>query len=90
MKELPAPVHAKRMKVAPFGSLERFRTEDPVFGSDACDATNAANESTVTGDQHTCSTDRTATETLSEDGIDLEMTPVEVAIKTTNGQGHDV
>ena len=31
MKELPSPVHAERMKVAPFGSLERFRTEEPVF-----------------------------------------------------------
>ena len=30
MKELPSPVHAERMKVAPFGSLDRFRTEKPV------------------------------------------------------------
>ena len=49
MKELPSPVHAERMKVAPFGSLERFRTEEPVFGSGARDATDVANESTVTG-----------------------------------------
>ena len=31
MKELPSPVHAERMKVAPFGSLERLRTEEAVF-----------------------------------------------------------
>ena len=45
------PVHAERMKVAPFGSLELFRTEEPVFETDACEATDAAaNEKTVTGD----------------------------------------
>ena len=53
MKELPSPVHAGRIKVAPFGSLERFRTEEPVLGSDACDAADASNESTVTGDRYT-------------------------------------
>ena len=42
MKELPSPVHAERMKVSPFGSLERFRTKEPVFGSDAYEATDAA------------------------------------------------
>ena len=30
MKEIPSPVHAERMKMAPFGSLDRFRTEKPV------------------------------------------------------------
>ena len=35
MKELPSPVHAERMKVAPFGSLERFRTVEPIFENDA-------------------------------------------------------
>ena len=40
-------------------------------------------------------TDHTATETVdieqvSDDGVDMEMTPVEVATQTTNGQGHDV
>ena len=29
-------------------------------------------------------------ETLPEDGIDLEMTPIEVVTQTTNGQDHDV
>ena len=90
MKELPSPVHAERMKMARFGSLERFRTEALVFGSDACEVTDAANESTITGVRHTRSTDQTAMETLPEDGIDMEMTPVEVATQTTNGQGHDV
>ena len=91
MKELPSPVHAERMIVAPFGSLIRFRTEEAVFESDTCEATDAAtNEPTVTGNRHTRSTDQTATETLSEDGIVLEMTPVEVATQTTNGQDHDV
>ena len=90
MKELPSPVHDERMKVAPFGSLERFRTEEPVFESDACDATDAANESTIMGDRHTRSTDQTASVTLSEEGVDMKMTPEEVATQTTNGQGHDV
>ena len=40
MKELPSPVHAERMKVAPFGSLERFRTEEPIFGSVAGEPSN--------------------------------------------------
>ena len=96
IKELPSPVHAERMKVAPFGSLERFRIVEPVFGSDACVATDAAaNEPTVKGDRHTRLTDLTATETvdveqLSEDGVDLEITSAEVATQTTNGRGHDV
>ena len=96
MKELPSPVQAEQMKVAPFGSLERFRTEEPVFGSDAYEATDAnENEPTAKGDRHTTLTDRTATgtvdvEQLSEDCVDLEMTPVEVATQTTNGQGLDV
>ena len=90
MKELPSPVHAERMKVAPVGSLERFRTEELVFGSDICEARDAANETTVTGDRHTRSTDQTAMKTLPEDGVDLKMTPVEVATQATNGQGHDV
>ena len=52
--------------------------------------TDTASESTVTGDRHTWSTDQTATETLSEDGVDMEITPVEVATQSTNGQGYDV
>ena len=52
MKELPSPVHAEWMKVAPFGSFERFRTEKPVFGNDACEATDAATiEPVVTGNK---------------------------------------
>ena len=96
MKELSSHVHAERMKVAPFGSLERFRTEEAVFESDTCEATDAAtNEPTVTGDRHTRLTDYTATETVdigqvSDDGVDMEMTPVEVATQTANGQGYDV
>ena len=41
MKGLPSPVHAERMKVALFGSLERFRTEEPIFGSDASEPSEA-------------------------------------------------
>ena len=96
IRESPSPVHAERMKVAPFGSLEQFRTEEPVFGSDACEAMDAAaNELTVTRDGHTRLAVQTATETvdveqLSEDGIDVKMTLVEDATQTTTGQGHDV
>ena len=32
------------MKVAPFGSLERFRTEAPIFGSDASEPLEAVKE----------------------------------------------
>ena len=84
------------MKVAPFGSLERFRTGEAVFESDACEAADAAkNEPTVTGDGHTRLTDHTTPETVdieqvSDDGVSMEMTPVEVATQTTNGQGHNV
>ena len=39
-------------------------------------------------------TDQIATETvdveqISEDGVDMEVTPVEVATQTTNGRDHD-
>ena len=96
MKELPSPVHAERMKVAPFGSVERLKTEEIIFGRDTREAKDAAaNEPTVTEDRYTRLTDQTATETvdveqLSEDGIDMDMTPVEIATQTTDGQGHDV
>ena len=72
MKERPSPVHAERMKVAPFGSLERFSTEESVFGSDTCVATNAAaKEPAVMGNRHRGTTDQTMTKTAdveSEDG----------------------
>ena len=72
MKELPCPVHAERMKVAPFGSLERFRTEEPIFGSDASEPSEAVKEKAdVTGYRHRGTTDQTVTETAdveSEDG----------------------
>ena len=44
MKELPSPIHAERMKVAPFGCLERFRTEEPIFESDASEPSDAVKE----------------------------------------------
>ena len=47
MNELPSPVHAERMKVAPFGSLERFRTEEPILWSDTREATEAVEEEPV-------------------------------------------
>ena len=46
MKELPSPVHAERMKVAPLASLERFRTAEPIFGSDASEPSDAVKEKT--------------------------------------------
>ena len=64
MKELPSPVHAERMKVAPFGSLERFRTEEPIVGSDASEPSEAVKEKPdVTGYRHKGTTDQIVTET---------------------------
>ena len=94
MKELPSPVHAERMKVAPFDSLERFRTEGPIFGSDASEPSEAVKEKPeVTGYRHKGTTDQTVTETTdveSEDSGDREVTPVEVATRTNDSQSHDV
>ena len=94
MKELPSPVHAERMKVAHFGSLERLRTEDSIFGSDASEPSEAVKEKAeVTGYRHMGTTDQTVTETAdveSEDGMDREVTPVDVATQTTGSQSHDV
>ena len=77
-------MHAER--VAPFGSSERFRTEEPIFWNDTCEATDAAaNGPVVTGDQYTGSTDQTTTKTVdveSEDGGDMELTPVDDAART--------
>ena len=94
MKELPSPVHAEWMKVAPFGSLERFRTEEPIFGSDASEPSEAVKEKAeVTGYRHRGTTDQTVTETAdveSEDGRDREVIPVDVATQTTDSQSHGV
>ena len=72
MKELPSPVHAERMKVAPFGSLQRFRTVAPIFENDASEPSEAVKgKAEVTGYQHRETTDQTVTETVdveSEDG----------------------
>ena len=80
--------------MAPFGSLERFRTEEPIFGSDAREVTDAAaKEPAVTGNRHRGTTDQTMTKTAdvaSEDGWDMEVTPVDVATQTIDSQGHDV
>ena len=46
MKELPSPIHAERM-MAQFGSLERFRREEPVFGKEASEV--GTDDLTVTG-----------------------------------------
>ena len=93
MKELPSPVHAERMKVAPFGSLERFRTEDPIFGSDASGPSDAVKEKPkVTGYRHKGTTDETETETTdveSEDGGEREVTPIKVGKQTIDSQRHD-
>ena len=92
MKELLSPVHAERMKVVPFGSLEWFRTEEPIFGSDACEAKDGAVPAVMLN-RHRGTTDQTMTKTAdveSEEGGDLEVTPVDVATQTTDSQGHDV
>ena len=72
MKELPSPIHAERMKVAPFGSLERFGTEEPIFESDASEPSEAVKQiPEVTGYRHRETNDQTGTETAdveSEDG----------------------
>ena len=82
------------MKVAPFGFLERFRTEEPIFGSDASEPSDAVKEKPeVMGYRHKGTTDQTVTETAdveSEDSGDREVTPVEVAIRTNDSQSHDV
>lgn len=74
MIKLPSPVHAERMKLAQFDSLERFRTEGPFFGKEALDATRAQAESLkVTEDQPTDMTDDTVTKTTdSEQTSDKE------------------
>ena len=93
MGVLPSPVHAERMKFAPFGSLERFRTEEPIFGSDASEPSDAVKEKPeVTGYRHKGTTDQTETETTdveSKDGGDREVTPVKVGKQTTDSQRHD-
>ena len=94
MKDSPSPGHAERMKVAPFGSLERFRTVEPIFGSDASEPSEAVKEKPkVTEYRHRGTTDQTVTETAdveSEDSRDRKVTPVDVATQTTNSQSHDV
>ena len=97
MKELPSPIHAERMKVAQFSSLERFRTEELVFGNDCREATDArADDLTITGEQPTGTTDETTTKTRDIqqssdlDSDDEDLTSVDVATLTSNSQGHDI
>ena len=74
MKELPSPVHAERMKVAPFGYLERFRTEEPIFGSDASEESSAVNEKPeVAVYRHKGTTDQTVTETTDGESENIGM-----------------
>ena len=71
MKELPSPVHAERMKVAPFGSLERISTEKPIFGSDASEPSEAVKEKPeITGYRHRETTDQTVIETADVESED--------------------
>ena len=88
MKELPSPVHAERMKLAPFGSLERFWTEEPIFASDTSEPSDAVKEKPeVTGYRQKGTTDQTETETTdveSEESGDREVTPVKVDKRTTD------
>ena len=60
MKKHPSPIHAVRMKVVQLGSLKQFWTEEPVFGKDTMEASEAGTEGlTVTGNQPTGTTDQT-------------------------------
>ena len=94
MNELPLPIHVERMKVVQFGSLERFRTEEPVFGKDTMEASEAGTEGlTVTGNQPTGTTDQTDqrdVEQSSDVDSNENLTPVDVATPTVNSQGHDI
>ena len=94
MKELPSPIHAERMKVAQFGSLTRFRTEEPVFGKDTLDASEVGTDGlTVTGNQPTGTTDQTDqrdVERSSDVDSNEDLTPVDVATPTVNSLGHDI
>ena len=76
------------MKVAPFGSLERFRTEEPIFGSDASEPSDAVKEKPeLTGYRYKGMTDQTVTETTDVESEDRDVTPVEK--QTTDCQRHD-
>ena len=94
MKELPSPIHAERMKVAQFGSLERFQTEEPVFGKDTLDASEIGTYGlTVTGNQPTGTTDQTDqrdVEQSSDVDSNEDLSSVDVATPTVNSQGHDI
>ena len=82
MKELPSPIHAERMNVAQFGSLERFRTEEPVLGKETLDASEIGTDGlTVTGNQPTGTTDQTdQTDVEQSSDVDSneDLTPVDV------------
>ena len=94
MKKLPSPIHAERMKVAQFDSLERLRTEEPVFGTDTPEASEAESEGlTITGNQPTGTTDQTDqrdVEQSSDVDSNEDLTPVDVATPTVNSQGHHI
>ena len=94
MKELPSPIHAERMKVAQFGSLERFQTEEPVFAKDTLEASEAGTDAlTVTGNQPTQTTDQTDqrdVEKSSDVDSNEDLTPVDVATPIVNNQDHDI
>ena len=83
--------------MAQFGSLERFRTEEPVFGKDTLEASEAGIECvTVTGNQPTGTTDQTDqtdqrdVEQSSDVYSNEDLTPVDVTTPTVNSQGHDI
>ena len=86
--------------MAYFGSLERFRTEEPVFGKDTLEASEAGTDGlTVTGNQPTGSTyqtDQRDVEQSSDVDSNENLTPVDVSTPTVNsqvmtlGQGYQV
>ena len=97
IKELQSPIHAKQMKVTQFGSLERFRKEEPVFGKDTLEASEAGiNGLTVTGNQPTGTTgeteqtDQRDVERSSDVDSNEDLISVDVATPTVNSHGHDI
>ena len=80
--------------VAQFGSLERFRTVEPVFGKATLHASEVGTDGLkVTGNQPTGTTDQTDqrdVEQSSDVDSNEDLTPVDVATPNVNSQGHDI
>ena len=96
MKELVSPIHAEWREVAYFGFLERFRTEEPVFGKDALLATDAGTDGLTvvvvqsSGTKYgTFAKAKNFEQASDSDSDDSDLTPVDVATQTSDSQGPD-